>query len=134
MGQFHNLSSGTEEGKYDVTEFLSILEPAGKHAAKCTIIIASALVFNSLGAIAAETTGQVKQVAKAAKSAKATGKVAKKIVNYSTAVVVCANAGAGADEIYQEAYKGMLTKPTLVLTMAAILLCGFIIGKCLYEE
>ena len=66
MGQFHNLSAGSEEDKHDITEFLSVLEPAGKHAAKCTIIIASALVFNSLGAIASETTGQVKEVAKAA--------------------------------------------------------------------
>ena len=120
MGQFHNLSAGSEEDKHDITEFLSVLEPAGKHAAKCTMIIISALVFNSLGAIASETTGQVKEVAKAAKSAKATGKVAKKIVNYSTAVVVCANAEVGAEE----AYKGMMTKPTLLLTFAVDLCCS----------
>ena len=130
MGQSHNLSAGSEEDKHDITEFLSVLEPAGKHAAKCTIIIASALVFNSLGAIASETTGQVKEVAKAAKSAKATGKVAKKILNYSTAIAVCGNAGVKAEE----AYKGMITTPTLLLTLNVILLCGFALSKAVYEK
>ena len=129
--QFYNLSAGSEIDKCDTTEILAVFKPVGKRATRCMLIIASGLVFNSLGAMALEAApGQVKDVAKAAKSTKAMGKTTKKCIQRGAAIIACANAGAGAEEVYKE----VVPKPYLVMTMTLILLCGFLLGKNMCEE
>ena len=116
------------DGKLKKT--LTRIKPVAKRIAKCTAIICVSLTISSLGAVANETCNKAGAAAKAAKSAKSSSKTLNKAAKIGSAIIVCANAGAGAEDIVTN----QLSKPYKLLIMGTVFICGLMCGQTLRED
>ena len=105
------------------------IKPVVKRIAKGTVITCVSLTMCSLGATANETYNKAGVIAKAAKSAKSSPRRMKKAAEIGTAIMVCANAGAGAEDLVTN----QLSKPYKIIIMGTVFICGLICGNKLCE-
>lgn len=102
------------------------IKPIAKRVAKSAAVVCVSLTAGSLSAVAKENLDKAKTVAKAAKSAKTSGKRMKRVAEVGSALFFCANAGQGAVE---EVVSNNGSKVFKVVLFGVIWFCGFYCGK-----